>query len=251
MIYATQIKYLVIFATIISLIGCAKTESENVKTSGISAYIKVTAEGNGSTDVYTSLKVGSGIGGTALLLSSGDTLLAYANSITKVMSENDGLLSVSYDATFPFDDEGTEFRVEFNRSEDVSAPNSVVTLPAAFSITDSPDVTYAKDAVVSVNWEPAYSPDNMTIEYFVDCIDSGGGQHTAVYTVNTIDNGQRDITVTEILANASPGFSDSSNGCTLKITVSRNRLGIIDPNYGEGGVISSVYRRSINANIAP
>lgn len=241
----------ILFIAFLALAGCAKTDSENVKSKGISAGISVVADGRGDTDVWTTLEVGNGLFATQLTLSSSDHLLAYANGITKVMKYDGFPLLVAYQATFPFDDEDTEFRVEFNREQDVSAPNSTVTLPAPFSITSAKGVTYAKDAIVSVNWEPAYTPDRMLVDYNVNCTGSDGGKHPASYTVGADDNGQRDISVAEILANASPGFSDSSKGCSMEITVMRQRTGTIDPHYGEGGQISAEQRRSINAGIAP
>ena len=246
-----QIKHLVICAAIISLIGCAKTESDNVRVKGIHASIGVVAEGNGNTTVNTTLKVGSGLGGTTLELSSSDTLLAYANGVTRVMRDNSSFLGASYTTTFPFDDEGTEFRVEFNRSEGTSAPNSVVTLPAPFSITSTPGITYAKNAIVSVTWEPAYTTDDMLVDYWITCPGSNGNSYLATYTVGAVDNGQRDITVSEILSKASPGIRDSSRGCTLEIKVIRRRLGELDPHYGEGGSISAAQKRKISVNIAP
>lgn len=235
----------------ISLIGCAKTDSDNVRIKGIHASIGVAAEGNGNTTVSTTLKVGSGLGGTTLELASSDTLLAYANGITKVMRDNSSFLGASYTTTFPFDDEGTEFRVEFDRSEGTSAPNSVVTLPAPFTITSTPGATYAKNAIVSVTWEPAYTTDNMLVDYWITCPDSNGDSYLATYTVGATDNGQRDINVSEILNKASPGIKDSSKGCRLEITVIRRRFGELDPHYGEGGSIAAVQKRKISVNIAP
>jgi hypothetical protein len=57
---------------------------------------------------------------------------------------------------------------------------------------------------VSVTWEPAYTSDRMLVDYGVNCFGADGENHPASYTVGVDDNGQCDITVEEILANASP-----------------------------------------------
>ena len=246
-----HIKYVVCFAILIAMTGCSSTDSENVKSGGIYASITVEADGGGDTKIWTTLQVGNGLLATDLELSPTDHLLAYANGITKIMEYDGFPLFVTYQTAFPFDDEDTEYRIELNRSKDISAPNSVVTMPPPFSITSPAGLSYTKDATVTVNWEPAYSLDRMLINYSVNCIGSDGEKHPAFYTVGATDNGQRDIVVSEILSNASPKFTDSSKGCSLEITVTRQRKGTIDPNYGEGGEISASQTRRINASIAP
>jgi hypothetical protein len=58
-----QLKHFIICAAIVSLTGCAKTDSDHVRTKGIHADIGVEAEGNGNTTVYITLQVCSGLEG--------------------------------------------------------------------------------------------------------------------------------------------------------------------------------------------
>ena len=68
--------------------GCARVESEDVRTTGIHADIDVEGNRNGTTTVVVDLNVGSGIGATDLELAGSDRLTATANGSTQVLSKS-------------------------------------------------------------------------------------------------------------------------------------------------------------------
>ena len=241
-----------VFLVVASLVGCGKTESENIDSKGVHAKINVVTEGDGTTDIKTRLKTGDGYPfQDDLKLSRGDRLVVYANGVSQEMSEINGLLGVSYITTFPFDTEGLEFRVAFERNTKVSAPNSIVTLPDAFTITTPADLVYADTDIVTTTWTPANTPDRMLIVYRIECEDINNDHHFAAYAVYTDDSGLRDMPVREILEKAPHSSQwDYSNGCSLEVEVVRKRRGDLDRNYGNGGRISGKQSRNVAASIA-
>lgn len=248
----TCIRTGLIFLIIASLVGCGKTESENVESQGVHARIDAIAVGDGNTDVRARLQVGDGgLFRTDLVLSSGDRLVAYANGLPQVMSEISSIFGASHITTFPFDNGGALFQVAFERSSKTSAPNSNVTLPDSFTITTVADLVYADTDAVSVNWEPFNKPDKMSIEYHFDCEDINNDHHFGIYALATSDSGQRDMPVTEILTRGgNSSLVDFTNGCDLEIEVVRHRDGNLDRNYGDGGRIYAQQRRMVEARIA-
>lgn len=243
-----------VFLMLTSLAGCGKTESENVRSGGVAARIKVLTEGNGSTDVEVRLKSGDSypLFQDDLKLSSGDRLRVYANGMSQLMSEINNFFEVSYITTFPFDDAGIEYQVAFERDDEVSALNSTVTMPAAFNITTASDLVYADTDIVTTNWTPANSPDRILIGYHLECMDASFNRHYGLFAATPADSGQQDTAVSDILTNAlgTSNTLDYSNGCDLEVVVKRVRTGILDANYGGGGHINAVQQRSIDASIA-
>lgn len=248
-----EFRAIVAISLLVLLGACGTVESENVKSEGIHADIDVVAEGEGSTYVSARLEVGDdGVLRTTLKMTSGDRLMAYAGGVAQQMSRSKSLLyGTSYVTTFPFAGGGTEFKVSLEREDFTDARNSKVILPAAFTITTTPDKTYSDlDDPVKTRWEPRRD-DRMKIRYALECVDANGFLHIGKYTRSISDRGKHVMTVAEILAQARRNVYDYSNGCSLTITVMRIRSGKIDRNYGEGGRISALQQRRISATIAP
>ncbi|WP_455220389.1 hypothetical protein [Kaarinaea lacus] len=227
------------------LTGCARTESENITSHGIHADIQVSAGGNGTTEVEAQLTVGRGVGGTLLELSGGDRLLAHANGITQQMVKDEDLLAITYKTSFNFNDADTQFRVEFDRSEEVSAPNSVVTLPLPPNITmPVQGETILQGADLTVAWEPAFTADSIRLRFLTTCQGSNGARYSHEINKYPGDTGSYRIN-TVAFVSAEPDLLGDTTQCDLDVTVYRERGGSIDPNYGEGGRIIAIQRRAV------
>lgn len=237
---------LVLAFVCIVLAGCSRTESENVSSNGIYAEIELVANEGGYTDVEVRLRVGGPLSLTQLELSGSDRLLAHANGITKELSMSGHILDLSYKARFDFIDADTEFRVELVRGIDVSAPNSVATLPLGFSLSTPDGQTYARDQDITVSWDPAFTPDIMHVTYKTTCQPSAGGIYTASQGIGLIDNGQYTINASELITD-DPLFAGVD--CEINIQVNRKRYGTVDGNYGEGGWFLARQRRSVTVSV--
>jgi len=232
--------------------GCADTESENVKTTGVRAEIEVVANGSGNTDIDVQLEVGSGGElATQLELSNGDSLIAYANGEERTLTKVNKLLGIHYVTTFNFDSPNIEFRVELLRNNDQSAPNSTVLLPDPFAITDPVgNEVFARNADILTTWDPqGFSDHSMKVVYELYC-SNGNSISTSRTERNVSDIGQYSINAVEVLGSLANQPS-SQSGCDLDIIVSRTRYGNLDPNYGEGGYIKASQKRARTVRIAP
>lgn len=253
----TLTKCTLILATIVGLIGCADTESENVTSNGIQAKISVVTEGTtGDTKVWATLAVGSGsIFQTEIKLSGGDSLKAHANSGSKPMQQTSSWFfnNYKYLATFPYNTGDTEFRVEFDRSLSVSAPNSTVTLPAPFSISNTSGDSYPPDGSIQVTWLPSSISisESMTMRIQISCTSYSGQSYSGSYQQAVIDSGLHTVSVAEVLRRTAPDSSYYPKSCSVGITLARERSGILDPNFGEGGSISAKQVRGFTVNITP
>lgn len=242
-------KYLWIACVTLPLTACETVDSGDVSTGGIYAQITVTADGSGQTRVTTQLLTGGWSSGTTVDLEDGDVLLAYHDDETLPLYRNEDILGqVSYDATFQDDAAGGEYRVAFIRTNTgtsdcvgVSAPDSTVTLPAAFAITAPEDEAQAsRSDDLDITWSTTgHSGDTISISLQGDCV---GGYWTDVpYDAGhyRIDRGSLEP------------YIDGSDTCRATLTLTREHSGELDPHYGEGGYITSQQVRSIEIRSTP
>ena len=245
--------YKLVIITFLSLLlvlsGCSKTESENVTSQGIRADIEVVSGGHGSSEVKVELRVGDGLFGTLLELSNSDRLLAHANGVTQQLGKDEDLFEIMYKTTFNIDDEGTQFRVELQRDEGVSAPNSIVTLPLSPNVTmPANDDTVALGSDLTVAWEPAFTQDSMSVRFIIECRGTNGSYYSSDDTHSAVDNGVFRINTSEI-SSIDPEVFDDMINCPLEIIVYRKRRGSLDPGYGEGGRIVAIQRRAVTVQL--
>ena len=222
--------------------GCAQVESDDVKTDGIYADLLVQADGSGSSVATAALKVGGASSNTFLDLTAGDALEAANGDDVSAMVRNEALGVIWYSAIFAVDSADAPFKISFLREEDVSAPDSDVTMPAGFAITaPAPNTSFsrASDAVV-VTWDNSGSTDGFSWQITGDCIVAQFGNQTA-------DNGTLTIPAGAI----QPGQNQGANSCTANIQLFRTRAGTLDGAYGEGGVIRARQTRTISILSAP
>jgi hypothetical protein len=219
-------------------VGCSEdVDSDDVATDAVYAGISVLAPGDGTSQVSTYLKVGGANSNTYLDLTDYDALIAYANTSSASMSQSGN----SYHASFPFEAEDTPYRVSFIRSPPPdgecagrSAPNSTVTLPAPFSLTAPvQDSSHSRAAPLSIQWSGSGEADAMSFSVDGPCIQA--------YSDN-IENDNGSFTIP---ANSIMVVGSANAMCTATVSVYRSRDGVLDDNYGEGGVINATQRRGV------
>ncbi|MBA3391350.1 MAG: hypothetical protein H0T89_01845 [Deltaproteobacteria bacterium] len=222
-------------ALLVLVLGaCSKTESTDIRTSGIYASITASTLGDGTTNVSTTLFLGNPINLNFVELAGEDELLASHAGMEKVMVESDLFNVVSYRAQFQTDAEGEQFEVAFLRGDDVSAPSSIATLPAKFTLGAGP-ASAARSTALAVSWSPAGSTDAMSWVAEGDCIERASGTFAG-------DTGTGAIAAGTIMKRDNQQVADS---CEVTLSVSRSRLGEVDVHYGKGGYIAGVQTRQL------
>jgi len=218
----------------LAMVGCAKTDSSDLLSSGIYAAISADASGDGNTRVHATLYVGNPINLNFVDLTGDDQLVASFGSQEKVMSETVILNIVSHQATFPSDNEGDQFQVAFERKVDAGAPNSIATLPAKFALDPAP-ATASRAAALSLTWAPIDAANGMRWEASGDCIESES-------QILAADTGSLTIEPNRLMKRMGTMVADE---CPVTITVFRMKLGQLDPGYGKGGVVQGQQIRKV------
>ena len=228
----------------IAFTGCSQTSSENVTTQGIFADIRVIAEGNGATVVKAQLLVGNGgITQTQLILAPGDILTVTANGIQKTMVRDTSLIGeVEYWASYGFDDADTLYTVAFSRANGMSAPNSNVTLPDGFVVMLPATATvFTTGEVIDVVWAPSGTATVPSVSITVDCVLTTGIFISESRNLSpSTDSGASSIAVDSVIPS---GPINTNELCEATVYLSRQRYGNLDPNYGEGGLISAEHHK--------
>jgi len=236
--------FMVICAAFIS--GCSTTESENVRTQGIRAEIRVIATSSdvaNDATVEVFLHVGSGgVGGTLVEISGGDTLRAYLDGEAYGLTKTSDLFGVYYAATLPTSSVNTQYKVSFERDEGVSATESSVMLPEPFEITSDTSISTTKSATLDITWSPQ-GAGKLALLYQFSC-DGGANQSSDLFGSRSIDDdGAFQMDLGDYLA------TDVTQ-CEGTIELERTSSGTLDTNFGEGGYIQGVQRRSLNIAVS-
>jgi len=214
--------------------GCTSVQSANIRTAGMSADMTVLDDGSGTTHVRMQLNDGA----NSIDLSNGDRLTASGGGSSIGMGRNDVVGDVYYTADFTnADAENTSFTVSFTRASDTSAPNSVVTLPKPFNITAPPagmSFSRATDDI-KVTYDTTGTTDGMDWQINGPCVNGGNGTVTG-------DTGSFTILHTSLPPS---DMSEASMTCTVTVTLTRKRTGMVDPAYGQGGSATATQQRTV------
>jgi len=220
------------------LTACSEdADSEDIRTSGIYAGMDVVATADDNVNIEVFLKVGGSGSNTYLNLTSGDKLTAILNdseslTLTK-HEESDG--DIFYVGSFTSSVAGAEnsvIKILFERSaNDVSALDSVVTLPAAPSglIADKNSFQRSTENL-NLSWDTVDSSNDLLLKYEGDCIQNG--------SVSIVDNGSYTI-------NAGTINDSNTQNCSVTFSLSRTVDGVLDTDFGEGGYLRAKQTRSI------
>lgn len=232
----------------------SETDSENIKTSGIHAEISTVSSGDGNTGVSTRLTVGSGgVFSTNLNLTGGDTLSATDGVSTTVLQKDKDWYTgqIFYRAILAGDTADTQITVALTRPNDTDAPNSVVAIPYSPDIiVPSDGDTLTQGENITVTWDNTNSTLPINLDFDFYCTLSGGKFSSFDVTKANIANtpGSISYSIASLLGNLT---LKSGESCTAKITISRQKSGTLDPNYGEGGSISAIQHRNVSVTIGP
>jgi hypothetical protein len=219
-------------------IGCESAESEDIRTGGMYPNMAVVNDGT-SSEADVIIRVGGPTSNTFVNLTAGDTLAVSVNDGDSVtMSENNLGDYYQYSATFTESEEDTKFTFILMREDDESAPESVATLPAPFSLSGpEADTLFSRAADdITVTWTPSGKEDNMTLLISGDCLNDEVDislEDTGSYVINA---------GTLELEEDDDKFEES---CSGTITVRRTRAGSVDPAFEEGGTVTATQVRSV------
>ncbi len=227
-----------------AVVACTSIQSSDLKTAGMSATFRVIGQGGGQTNASAQFNVDTNE--TDFVdLSSGDTVVATAGSQTQSMSESDVLNDISYQTTFNGQDaEGTLYNFALDRTTDVSAPSSTVTMPGPFDITAPASSASFSRATsdISVTYDNSGSSDQMSWSTQGSCIN---GQPSGVISPDsgsfTIPKG----TITPADA------SQTSATCQVTLGISRVRFGQTDSHYASGSSIAAEALRTVTFSSTP
>jgi len=224
--------------------ACTSVQSSNLKTAGMSADLRVIGDGTGQTTASAAFNVDNNP--TDFVdLSSGDSAVATAGAQTETMSRNDTLGDISYQATFTgLDAEGTPYTIALNRTSDVSAPSSTVTMPQPFAITTPTSGASFSRAMsdIAVTYTNPGSTDQFSWSAQGTCIN---GQPSAVISP---DNGSFTIAKGTIMPASA---AESSMSCQVTLSLARVRQGQLDSHYGSGGSIAAEALRQLTFTSTP
>ncbi|MDF1564876.1 MAG: hypothetical protein P1V51_17670 [Deltaproteobacteria bacterium] len=229
----------------ISNLACEQVDSEDVLTSGVYANITAEADGDGSTTVSTSLRVGGALSNTFLELGAEESVTATSGGETKTLARRNVLGAISYVGTFTGDETDKAFTVAWNRGEGYeSAPNTTLSLPAGFEITaPAAGATFsrANDDIV-LTWDSSGTTDDMLWEIVTSTC-------AREMKSNTITGDPGTLTIAAGTLTNIDGHEGET--CDTTLVLLRRRLGNLDPAYGEGGWVVGRHVRTVTFSSAP
>lgn len=236
-----------LLSSLVLLTGCAQTDSDNIKTKGISAQMRVIDDNSSATSyaiVETTLYSGSGIGGTELKLTDGDRLVVYADGEAYGLKQVDDFIRTYYSTRVPNANINTEYRIAFERDEDTSADNSTIMLPDEFSIETEQNQTVGLDEETTIQWSPS-GEGTMSIRAELEC-ETNKGDSSNTGSDSTSDTGVYTFKGRDFL------ISDGTvyRSCEGTIYLERKNSKSVDSNFGEGGTISGIQRRGLNISFS-
>jgi hypothetical protein len=227
---------------ILAVLGaaCTSVKSTDLETSGMAAYIAVTADGQGNA--YASAELTVDKNATDFVdLSPGDSFVATAGGTSQTMARSDLLGILSYNTNFSGKGApGTAYTVALNRAApDVSAPSSTCSIPQSFDLAAPvAGAALSRGSDVVVTYSNPGQSDPMTYQLSGTCVSNAGGTVPA-------DSGSFTIAKGTLVA------SGSLSSCDVTLTVSRTRTGQLDPAYGYGGNISCAQTRTLTFTSTP
>ena len=219
--------------------GCAKTDSSDLLTHGMYAAISARAQGTGTTTVTATLYVGDPINLNFVDLTGDDELVATHDADTRVMNQVELLNIVSHQAVFQGEAPGGQYVVDFQRTVDNGAPESIATLPDPFTLVVPPG-SASRAAEFTVSWSNP-TADSMQWAASGDCIDGASGSITA-------NSDHVSIPANTLKKRQGQQVADS---CAIKIGVTRTKIGTLDVHYGKGGSVSGEQYREIGFTSMP
>jgi hypothetical protein len=223
-------------------IGCTDISSSNLKTQGMTAHFAITADGTGATTSAAILNVDTNATDFVQLV-SGDALVTNVASQSQPMSANNVAGVITYTAGFTGQDAaGTPYTVAFNRSAgNASAPSSTVTIPQPFTVQPLAAQTFSRaNDNITITYGAAQQTDSMSWSIAGNCLNILAGNSLSG------DPGTFVIAKGALVSHAAGG----DQNCQATFTLSRSRLGTLDPAFG-GGSIDGIQQRTLTFTSTP
>ena len=190
-------------------------------------------------------------------LGGGDAFTACVGSVCKPMAypaTPRGPSVMRYEATLPYVAE-TAYTISFSRGDEVSAPNTAVTLPVSFTIlTPAAGLTVTDGQAIDILWSPSGVERDTSVEGRAHC-DHPNGEKTdrsAWLHFRSQDTGAITFNMNDIMSKTPvplPG-NPLVVGCRIELEVSTARRGIPDSAF-QGGSITSGIVRSVALQYTP
>lgn len=237
--------------------GCSKIDSADLKTHGF--YADYAARDYGSSVRVTANFSTSSFSNDTVKLSYGDSVAATLGGETKGMTESMNIFGqYTYTATFNVSGAEQTVTIDFERLDGVSAPNSYVTLPAAFTISGPAKgtvYTVSNNSTINVVWAPVSSSIDMFVSFDGNCMTPDGASSFSAGQRVQPDTGSYAITVGQLLqefiANEKTPPASITSCSSVDIELTRSQYGVIDSNFGQGGRFIGAQHRSTYIRINP
>lgn len=140
------LKLIALLTSLAAAAGCAKTASENVKTSGFYVTYKVTGNNQNSAVCTASFQVGGALG-TYLELSSGDNITCDGQQMSR--SEYAGIVTYSTNVSYQV---GKTYSLVLSRAGEGDYTSSVVLPTEIFGASPANNSSFQKGSAISVSW---------------------------------------------------------------------------------------------------
>jgi hypothetical protein len=245
-------------ATCACLDGGGGESSTEVRTAWMTVSFSARSKGTSGTDIRADFSAPSeGLFYAGVNLNGGDRLIAKRirpvslEERTRGMFEHDQFFfCCTYGVGFPGDDKDTVFEIALDRSatEEVSANDSSVSLPAPFELdwvvdpvamTEAPEpFSRSSPTPYFVTWDPFDAPDfepgdALRYEVTGSCIKTLQG-------VLDWQGGEDVLQLTEVLEDRDP--PDDGKSCTIRVELTLSRTGTIDPAFAGGSFVGEQVR---------
>ncbi len=220
-------------------LGCASTESQDVRTSGIFATFTATSDGT-TTKAQAIFRVGEASSNTFVNLESGDSATVTVGQDARTLTENHLGDYYFYSVDVPVVAGASEFVFALTREADEDAPNSRVALPEPLTVSaPAASANLSRAQALTITWAPASLTDAITIEVKGDCI--------VDYRRNVSgDPGTFQIEGAAIQAHN----NRTGESCPGTVVVTRSRNGTLDPAYS-GGLVTGAQQRTVSVRLDP
>jgi hypothetical protein len=235
-------------AGLATLAGCCgmcaeTTRSENVRTEGMRADVRVESYADLKTHVYVSLRVGGSLSNVYPEVTGADRLEATASKETIPLPFSRNVVQTpSHHGIFSADTSGQTVEIRFLRSANTSALGTRVVMPPPLTVTGPAPGTELGPgpAVLVLTWAPISTE---PLQWSVDgrCIVDRRGDVPR-------DTGRLEIAL-------APGKTEDGGvtrePCDVHATLERTGRGTLDPAFGEGGTITAFQRREAHVHYSP
>jgi hypothetical protein len=228
-------------ATAVGIAGCHTSDSSDggpggtpIKTRDMYVKVEVEAADEVTAKISVWLNSGDPFLGTYYTLTGGDALRACVGSMCKLLRHN----VLKYETDLPYVAE-TPYVISLSRQVDVSAPDTVVTLPVPFTIlAPSAGLRVTDGDAVTVQWSLVGTDNTDVVTNEAHCDYEDGVRNTRGANGDTGINGSAVIALDKIIAarQRDPVTQARLLRCDVVLEVVQTRYGTADRRFGGEGI---------------